>query len=150
MDDLVTIRQAQKLIEIGFNEPTVRYAYKFIKTYKLQQTKSYGINIQNIPNVLGIPTVDEVIDWLRRKHNIIIANKSIPFVDPLKNKISFNFVIKWCNLRDGWNGRVIIGHTGSHTNIYAAKRIAIWKAIRYIEKTERERSKHRKLPTNTN
>ena len=83
------------------------------------------------------PTVDEIIDWLRIKYNIIIYNAIEPFVDPEsgnKNEVLYRFAVKWCNRRDGWNGRVYIGSSKLSSNIYGMKREAIWLAIRWLKK----------------
>lgn len=78
--------------------------------------------------------VDSVIDWLRRKYNIVIFNSMEPFVDPKSGKILYRYSAKYCNLRDGWNGRKYIGTSTLTSNIYSAKRQAIWLAIRWIKK----------------
>lgn len=77
--------------------------------------------------------VDDVIDWLRRKHKIVIYDKIEPFVDPKTHVILYRMGVKKCNLRDGWNGRIYIGESRLTKNIYAAKREAIWLAIRWIK-----------------
>lgn len=77
--------------------------------------------------------VDDVIDWLRRKHKIVIYDKIEPFVDPKTHVILYRMAVKKCNLRDGWNGRIYIGESRLTKNIYAAKREAIWLAIRWIK-----------------
>lgn len=79
-------------------------------------------------------TVDDAIDWLRRKYNIVIYNTIEPFVDPVSNKILYRMSVKQCNLRDGWNGRIYIGESKLTSNIYAAKRQAVSIAIRWIKK----------------
>ena len=81
--------------------------------------------------------VDEVIDWLRRKYNIVIYNKIEPFVDPTDEshkKILFRFGVKRCDTNHlGWNGRLYIGETRMSTNVYSLKREAINIAIEYIK-----------------
>lgn len=110
---LLTISQAKELIKYGY------YGY-----------------VTYVPNVGRIATVDDAIDWLRKKHNIIIYNSIEPFVDPTEDNhhILYRFSVKYCNLRDGWNGRIYIGESKLTKNIYAAKRQAIWLAIRYLNK----------------
>ena len=85
--------------------------------------------------------VDDVIDWLRRTHKIVIYDKIEPFVDPKTHTILYRMAVKKCNLRDGWNGRIYIGESRLTNNIYAAKREAIWLAIRWIKKQNHGRSK---------
>ncbi len=85
--------------------------------------------------LLWQPNVDHVIDWLRRKYNIVIYNAIEPFVDPTakKPRILYRYSVKKCNLRDGWNGRKYIGESKLVENIYSAKRQAIMIALRYIK-----------------
>lgn len=108
---LLTINQARALIEYGYYGP-----------------------VMYVQNVGYLATVDDVIDWLRRKYNIVIYNTIEPFVDPVSNKILYRMSVKQCNLRDGWNGRMYIGESKLTSNIYAAKRQAVSIAIRWIKK----------------
>ena len=55
-ESLISKTQTLALKELGFNELTLY-----------------------LRGDMSVPTVDEVIDWLRRKHNIIIYNKIEPF-----------------------------------------------------------------------
>lgn len=92
---------------------------------------------------LGLPYlvpvhVDRVIDWLRIKFNIIIFNAAAPFVDPVKKTIMYSYTVKFCNTNWGWNCREIIGQTKWSKNIYAMKRQAIWIAIRYLKKKQKQ------------
>ena len=80
--------------------------------------------------------VDSVINWLREKHKVVIYNSMEPFVDPTSNKILYRYSVKYCNLRDGWNGRQYIGKSTLTANQYSAKRQAIWLAIRWIKKQQ--------------
>lgn len=115
---LVTINQANTLAKYGY------YGY-----------------VSYVPNVGYIATVDDAIDWLRRKYNIVIYNTIEPFVDPVSNKILYRMSVKQCNLRDGWNGRIYIGESKLTSNIYAAKRQAVSIAIRWIKKKYNEKRK---------
>lgn len=89
-----------------------------------------------------IATIDDAIDWLRRKFNVIIYNSVEPFVDPRSNKIVYRMSVKYCNVRDGWNGRIYIGESKITSNIYAAKRESISIALRWIKKKEDEKKKN--------
>lgn len=91
--------------------------------------------------LLWRPNVDHVIDWLRRKHNIVIYNAIEPFVDPTakKPRILYRYSVKKCNLRDGWNGRKYIGESKLVENIYSAKRQAIMIALRYIKSQKNDK-----------
>lgn len=88
-------------------------------------------------------SLDGVIDWLRRKHNIIIYNSIEPFVDPVSDNhhILYRFSVKHCNLRDGWNGREYIGESKLTKNIYTAKKQAITLAIKWLKQHRHERKK---------
>lgn len=88
--------------------------------------------------------LDDVIDWFRRKHNIIIYNSIEPFVDPTSNNhdILYRFSVKHCNLRDGWNGREYIGESKLTKNIYTAKKQAITLAIKWLKQHRHERKKN--------
>ena len=88
-------------------------------------------------------SLDGVIDWLRRKHNIVIYNSIEPFVDPVSDNhhILYRFSVKYCNLRDGWNGREYIGESKLTKNIYTAKKQAITLAIKWLKQRQHERTK---------
>lgn len=111
---LISKTQTLALKELGFNELTL-----YLKG--------------GVP----VPTVDEAIDWLRRKYNIVIYNKIEPFVDPtdLTHKtILFRFGVKRCDTTNlGWNGRLYIGETRFAKNVYSLKREAINIALKYIK-----------------
>ncbi len=108
--------------------------------------REYCLYSKTITNIWGMheriytPTVDDAIDWLRRKYNIVIYNSIEPFVDPTakKPRILYRYSVKWCNLRDGWNGRKYIGESKLVENIYSAKRQAIMIALRYIKSQKKE------------
>ena len=80
--------------------------------------------------------IDDVIDWLRRKYNIHVYTAMEPFVDPTDEKrpVLYRFAIKYCNQRDGWNGRIYIGETKLSPNVYTLKKQAITLALRWIKK----------------
>lgn len=94
-------------------------------------------NNNRIHGCLSVPTTDEVIDWLRRKHNIVIYNKVEPFVDPIDDThktILFKYGVKRCDINHlGWNGRIDLGTTRLAKNVYSIKREAIGIALKYIK-----------------
>lgn len=145
---LVTINQALILKDLGFKEYTTRYAWKHWNAkpnaYELQKHPVSIRNDNHRQMIIAVPSVDEAIDWLRRKYNIVIANSVLPFVDPTTNKILYQFTVKRCNLQHGWNFREILGKTKSY-NIYAAKRMAITIALKYVKKSKNKRAKIIKL-----
>lgn len=128
---LVTIKQAQELKALGFRDEVSNTMS--VKIGSIRQSAPYNHN--RFGGWVSIPTVDEAIDWLRRKYDIMIYNTSAPFVDPTdpKHRIVHNLSVKYCNRRDGWNGRVNIGYAGNSHNIYAIKRRAINIAISWLK-----------------
>lgn len=86
-----------------------------------------------IERIIRDVTIDDIINYLIEKHNIVIYDKIEPYVDPCsKGKICYNFAIKRCSFRDGWNGRVYIGETGLYNNRTEAIEKAISIAFQYI------------------
>mgnify|MGYP006916054875 CR=1 FL=1 len=120
MSKVVTVKQALALKYLGFNEPCIGY---------------------------HLPTVDEAIDWLRRKFHVIVYDATEPFVDPIKKHILYAYRVKYCNVRWGWNQREQIGCSKRSKDSYAAKRTAIWIAIRYIIKTKKNAERRRNNKT---
>lgn len=129
--ELITIKQAEKLKELGFNE---KCCASFFKRSKRTLFYAPWDANSSVTGYISIPTVDEAIDWLRRKFNICIYSIE-PFVDPTSanNEIVYKYKVKYCNRRDGWNGRVAIGETRLYKNVYSLKREAITMAIKWIK-----------------
>ncbi len=133
----VTAKQAFELEKLGFKEKTRFLVY-------------CGKNLDNI-KVARLPTVDETIDWLRRKYHIIIYNHCEPFVDPANKKVYFNYRVKKCNKE--WNWRIYIGTTKLSSNPYAVKRMAIRMAINFLKNeaaVHKNRKKIRKIQSCAN
>lgn len=79
--------------------------------------------------------IDQCIDWIRTQFDVVIYHKIEPFVNPKNPKeILYKFGVKYCNRRDGWNGRVYVGESNLSSNVYSAKRTAITKALRWLLK----------------
>jgi hypothetical protein len=118
MNKLITTKQAQELKALGLCNNDVYICFCKTKEGYVKTT-----------------LVDEVIDWLRRRYDVHIYTSIPPFVDPTDNKhpILYRYAVKYCNKRDGWNGRVHIGETNLSKNVYSLKRQAIWLAIRWIK-----------------
>lgn len=133
-DSLVTKTQAQDIKKLGFKERTSCYFWTGDNTDIID-----GIldNNNSIKCCVSVPTIDEAIDWIRRKYNIVIYNKIEPFVDPTDDthkKILFKYGVKRCDVNHlGWNGRIDLGTTRLNTNVYSLKREAISIAIKYIK-----------------
>jgi len=111
-EPVVTITQAKQLVEL----------------------KYWGYLI--MVNGCRLAMLDDVIDWLRRKYNIHVYTAMEPFIDPTDEKrpVLYRFAVKYCNQRDGWNGRIYIGETKLSPNVYTLKKQAITLALRWIKK----------------
>ena len=100
---------------------------------------------ENLPNGGSeyhfIPTVDEAIDWLRTKHNIIIYDAVEPVISIGTTKVHYRLKVKWCNKHLGYNGRMYIGSTRYASNLYALKREAVMIAVRYLKKKKHVESR---------
>lgn len=147
---LVTVNQAIALKELGFHEevvwhiksPNIKKKSKMILCgYIIEDWNRYCANDKT--PYISVPTVDEAIDWLRRKFNVVIYDAVEPYTDPLNNKtIRYSYRVKFCNTTWGWNMRERIGQSKWSPNSYAMKRQAITLAIRWINKhTEPKRKK---------
>lgn len=145
----VTVKQAKLLKMLGFDIPVTCSLYKdenFTKEFE----GSTCWNWNRFPGVkyTSIPTVDEAIDWIRRKYNIVIYDKFAPFVDTYGNKfIWYGYRVKRCNLKQGWNFREYIGESHARKSIYSAKREAISIALKYITKNKAKLIKCRATAT---
>lgn len=132
---LVTINQAIILKKLGYKESCVHYAWAMGDKPLITEGVSANWNKPGSSAFMSVPTVDEAIDWLRRKFGIVIYNNSAPFVDPHTNDfIHYGYAVKRCYVHSGYNFREKIGKVVSSKNIYAAKRMAIAIALRYISK----------------
>ncbi|MER2007640.1 MAG: hypothetical protein ABS939_09325 [Psychrobacillus sp.] len=131
--NLITLKQAQELKALGFHDEVSHYVIPTIPNIPIRERVPYDHN--SLRSWLSIPTCDEVIDWLRRKYDVCIYTSIPPFVDPTDDThpILYRYAVKFCNKRDGWNGRVRVGETNLSKNVYAIKRQAIWLAIRWIK-----------------
>lgn len=109
---VVTITQVKQLFKLGYHGYLV------------------------VVNGHNLVMVDDAIDWLRRKYNIHVYTAMEPFIDPTtENKpVLYRFAVKYCNQRDGWNGRIYIGETKLSPNVYTLKKQAITLALRWIKK----------------
>lgn len=89
--------------------------------------------------------LDDVIDAIRRRFNVIIYNSAPPHVDPISKKIIYGFSVKVCSTKWGWNARKYLGQSKWRTNIYQAKREAINIAIKWILSHKSQKSKKPKI-----
>ena len=149
----VTVLQAKELKKLGFNEPT-DLSFRDDKFCVITGGIARNWNKIDIIHWNGkkekspyvsLPLIDEAINFIRKKYNVIISDKIVPFVDPCSDKIVYSHRVKYCNLRHGWNARIVIGDTKLSSNIYASKRKAITMALRYIIKQKKQKTKIVKL-----
>ena len=157
MSKLVSIKQAEILKELGFTESTRCAAYKEYDDgkFKLMSYRK-GLYMYNGPKYNGlmkyyvlVPSIDQAIDWIRRKFDVVVYNSAEPFVKPLTKDIVYAYGVKYCNRRDGWNGRIIIDRGGEWCkDPNTAKRRALTKALNFIKKEKdakrRRKSKNRR------
>lgn len=131
MSKFVTFRQAVALNELGFRDACCNVIDVRTKLRRMAFHCNY--NSKKYPNIISLPTVDEAIDWIRRKFNVMIIDSAEPFVDICSNEILYSYRVKYCNIQLGWNGRMYIGTGIWSKDSYAAKRDAIRIAISYIK-----------------
>lgn len=130
MNNLVTIKQAEDLKSLGYDEKCFRYAYKFDNKFILQKNLIKVSNKNRTsPLILAIPTVDEAIDWLRRKYKLYVHIEGKDEYDEYNVLLSKN-----------WD----LDNIQCAKNIYAAKRLAISSIIREIKKRTKNVAKRRK------
>ena len=87
---------------------------------------------------ISAPTLDEVIEWLREKHNIIItieliqpSKSTIKLIQPFKSTYNYDYCLYFPNTP------MDCGNKDRYSKIEHAKREAISKAIKYILKNDK-------------
>lgn len=140
--DLCSITICKELEKLGFDERTFHYYNpnrKVVQKGANSQYRDWNHYFRPVLNYISVPTVDQAIDWIRKKYDVVIFNHVAPYVNPSdeKNRIIYTYNVKYCDRKNGWNGRVHISY-GKCTsyNIYTAKRMAIMKAIRWIKRNK--------------
>ena len=139
----VTIHQAKLLKQLGFDERCSGYLWYWDKEESSVCEQGMG-DFNNSHLTVSVPTVDQVIDWLRKKYNIIVYHTHIPYVCPKTRKIVYTFTPKICNPNWGWNQRITLKRGIQSADIYAAKRSAITIALNWILSQKSEKSKNNK------
>ena len=142
----VTIHQAELLRQLGFCEKCNAYAWSWEDHGKrIYENSTMCNNNHDVLSLMfSVPTVDQVIDWLRKKYNIIVYHTHIPYVCPKTRKIVYTFTPKICNPNWGWNQRITLKRGIQSADIYAAKRSAITIALNWILSQKSEKSKNNK------
>lgn len=79
---------------------------------------------------ISAPTLDEVIEWLREKHNIIITIELMRLI--INNNDVFMYTYDYCLYFP--NTPMDCGNKDRYSKIEHAKREAISKAIKYLLK----------------
>lgn len=160
----VTKLQAKKLKQLGYNRDVTAYYLEnkarllnkmLFETHVSEDWNhnkngsQYRKETDPLYPFISAPTLDEVIEWLREKHNIIITieliqliknnnydyclyfpNKSIDYCSYFPNK-SINYCSYFLNKS------IDCGNKDRYSKIEHAKREAISKAIKYILKNDK-------------
>lgn len=141
-ESLVTTAQALVLRGLGFDEVCLHYVMYDEQTQMYTKTprRCMVINAKTLNNLVPVPTVDEALDFMRRKYNLVTYGNE-PTVDMISREILYSLSVKECNTIWGYNQRVYIGYTKRGSNYYAIKREALWMEIRYITAKKKKNAK---------
>lgn len=130
-DRLVTLKQAEELKNLGFNEETQYYhmsGFGICKSYSDKwNEKTIPFPFSNKTNITknpytSVPFVDDVLNWFLKKYNILFDIKIRKYSCEITIKVYTNFYIL---------NKIII--TKNH---YTAKRKVISRLIKYVKKTK--------------
>lgn len=109
-----------KLKELGFVEPCMGLYY--IENKKFSKTNySHSNIVKSNDYIIDAPLWQQVIDWFREKHNVIISNKYIGTIGKYEIYIYNMF------------GRIEPFENYECSNFYSAREKAILKAIELIK-----------------
>ena len=139
----VTIHQAKLLKQLGFDEECNGLLWHWDEKEERVYEHSSLCDYNDVLTT-SVPTVDQAIDWLRKKYNIIIYHTHVPYVCPKTRKIVYTFASKICNPKWGWNHRILLKRGIQSADIYAAKRSAITIALNWILSQKSKKSKNNK------
>jgi len=143
-ESLVSIEQALFFREIGFDKEVCHYtSVRSDGTFNNNLiTRGHPTDWNHFktltcvvvkPIFLSIPTLDEAIEWLRCKYDIIVFHKAEPFIITQEKGIQYSFGVKKCSKPFGWNARRYLGFTEWTNDINKAKREAIQYAIEHLK-----------------
>lgn len=146
----VTKLQAKKLKQLGYNRDVTAYYLEnkarllnkmLFETHVSEDWNhnkngsQYRKETDPLYPFISAPTLDEVIEWLREKHNIIITIKYYSRAYVMKSE-SIKLITN--DNYDCWlyfpNKSIDCGNKNRYSKIEHAKREAISKAIKYILK----------------
>lgn len=149
----VTKLQAKKLKQLGYNRNVTAYYLEnkarllnkmLFETYISEDWNhnkngsQYRKETDPLYPFISAPTLDEVIEWLREKHNIIItieliqpSKSTIELIQPFKSTNNYDYCLYFPNKP------MDCGNKDRYSKIEHAKREAISKAIKYILKNDK-------------
>ena len=139
----VTKLQAKRLKQLGYNRDVTAYYLEnkarllnkmLFETHVSEDWNhnkngsQYRKETDPLYPFISAPTLDEVIEWLREKHNIIIT---IELIRLIKNTNNYDYCLYFPNKP------MDCGNRNRYSKIEHAKREAISKAIKYILKNDK-------------
>ena len=141
----VTKLQAKKLKQLGYNRDVTAYYLEnkarllnkmLFETHVSEDWNhnkngsQYRKETDPLYPFISAPTLDEVIEWLREKHNIIITIELMRLI--INNNDNFMYTYDYCLYFP--NKPMDCGNKDRYSKIEHAKREAISKAIKYLLK----------------
>lgn len=150
----VTKLQAKRLKQLGYNrdvtayylEDKARLLNKMLFETHISEDwnhnengSQYRTEIDPLYPFISVPTLDEVIEWLREKHNIIIT---IELIQLFKNTNNYDYCLYFPNMPTISKATKYLlemdcGNKDRYSKIEHAKREAISKAIKYLLKNDK-------------
>lgn len=149
----VTKLQAKRLKQLGYNRDATAYYLEnkarllnkmLFETYVSEDWNhnkngsQYRKETDPLYPFISAPTLDEVIEWLREKHNIIItieliqpSKSTIELIQPFKSTNNYDYCLYFPNTP------MDCGNKDRYSKIEHAKREAISKAIKYLLKNDK-------------
>ena len=139
----VTKLQAKRLKQLGYNRDVTAYYLEnkarllnkmLFETHVSEDWNhnkngsQYRKETDPLYPFISAPTLDEVIEWLREKHNIIIT---IELIQLFNNPNNYDYCLYFPNKP------IDCGNKDRYSKIEHAKREAISKAIKYILKNDK-------------
>lgn len=120
---------ALKLKEKGFDEPCLGYYSPHNLNYVYHDTIYSNIweEFKGSNNGLPVPLYQQVIDWFREKHKLMLIQSCVPSKN---NSLLFGFIIQYLNeLEEAGTSKVMIHRRERNTSGYESYYEALNKAI---------------------
>lgn len=149
----VTKLQAKRLKQLGYNRDVTAYYLEnkarllnkmLFETHVSEDWNhnkngsQYKKETDPLYPFISAPTLDEVIEWLREKHNIVItieliqpSKSTIELIQPFKSTYNYDYCLYFPNIP------MDCGNKDRYSKIEHAKREAISKAIKYLLKNDK-------------